>query len=128
MSGDNPTGRTGSYPSAARPSPVPAPPAGSPERDRWIDTELRTARKEAGAALDAVFRIEDSVGYSPDPAKGIKEGKGIAGQLSVLIEQNAHKERNTAARRNILIGVASTVGALGALIGIIKALIEVFRR
>lgn len=118
---------TGSYP-ASRPSPLPAPPVGSPERDKWIDTEVRMARKEASAALDAVFRIEESVGYSPDPAKGIKEGKGIAGQLSVLIEQNAHKERNGAARRNILLGVSITLGSIGAVLGIVKALIEVFRR
>lgn len=118
---------TGSYP-ASRPSPLPAPPVGSPERDKWIDTEVRTARKEASAALEAVFRIEESVGFSPDPAKGIKEGKGIAGQLSVLIDQNDHKARNDAARRNILIGVSITLGIIGAGLAIVKALIEAFRR
>ena len=120
--------RSGGYPVIqGRPSPPPAPPAGTPARDEWVATEVRLARKDAGAALDAVFRIEESVGYSPDPAKGIKEGKGIAGQLSVLIDQNEHRERNVAARRNILIGVSITLGVIATAFAIIKGLADFFR-
>lgn len=120
--------RSGGYPMVSgRPSPPPAPPDGTPERGVWVAREVRSAVKVAHLALDAVMRIEESVGYSPDPAKGIKDGKGIAGQLSTIIAQNDRVAQNSAARRNILIGVSIAVGVIVGLLGIVRALVEFAR-
>lgn len=123
-----PSERTGNYPAASgRLSPPPAPPAGTPGRDAWVAQEVRIARRDSMSALEAVERIEKSIGFSPDPAKGIKEGTGIAGQLSTIIDQNTRKEQNSAARRYIMIGVSIALGIIMAALGIIKALAELVR-
>lgn len=119
--------RTGNYP-AVRPSPVPPPPAGTPARDEWVATEVRLARRESRAAIEIAERIEESVGYSPDAARGIKEGKGIAGQLSVLIEQNTRREQTAATRGKILLVVSIVLGIIGGSVGIVKTLGELLRR
>lgn len=121
------TTRTGSFPAISeRPSPLPAPPPGSPERDTWIEVEVRRSRRDAQEALAGIERLEDSLGFSPDPARGIKEGRGLLGQLSVLIGQNDRKEQSATARRNMLVGIGIGVGILGGLAGLIRIAWEMF--
>lgn len=128
--------RTGSFPAIPAPrmsiqerereSPPPAPPPG-PARDQWIVEQLPRALRAAREALDGIVRIEEMLGYSPDPARGIKEGAGLLGQLSTLIEQNAAKERRSSEFRRVIATAAVIVGILGGLVSLWKTVNDLQR-
>jgi hypothetical protein len=82
------------------------------------------ARRDSKAARAGIEKLEEMLGFSPDPARGIKEGQGLLGQLSTLIEQNGRKERRSAELRRLLAVVAVVVGILGGLVTAAKTLID----
>jgi hypothetical protein len=118
---------------------IPMPPPKDPdERERWIVSYLQVAYRNSTVALGALQTIEERLGYSPDPAQGITEGKGLLGQLSKIIQQNERRETEGAAidreqrargetRRSVLTGVSLALGVVLAALGIIKAAYELFR-
>lgn len=140
-------GNTGRYPALSDPElldrasqgSIPMPPPKDPEeRERWIVGWLQVAYRNGAEAREALLEIREQLGFSPDPARGIAEGKGLMGQLSKIIAQGEKRQTEDAAlereqkarsetRRSMFAGVSIALGIFGAALGILKAASELFR-
>lgn len=109
----------------SRPDLSPPPPADSPEHRDWLTRGVISAH-------EGLTRIEESIGHSPDVARGTP-GIGLLGQLSRLIAQQEaraiedatvtrEKEARASTHRSVLAGAGGTVALIGGVLGIAKAL------
>lgn len=111
-----------------------APPApsvtGDRDSDSWVRDQVTKARRESKAAItlatnaaDGVKRIEDSIGHSPDPARGMK-GAGLLGVVSDAVDQMKQDREERSKRRAAWgaagKGAAVAIGAIGAIFGILS--------
>jgi len=111
------------------------PPASVSTGDRdsnetWIRDQIAKARREsktaitlATTAVEGVRRIEESIGHSPDPARGMK-GAGMLGVMSDAVTQMGLDREERAKRRerwgSFGKGAAVAIGAIAAIFGVLS--------